>query len=419
MTSVPVDAARRALVFEPGSDGHHLEWLTHLVRRAGRYDGWDRLFLAVAPPLEPPLAKSVPPVLRDRIEVLALTPREVALCRHRSLAVGAFAQWWLMRRYLVRTGADAGHFLFFDHVTLPLAFGLGAGGRELGGILFRPSVHYGELGPYGPSRGERLRDRRKDLLYRLTLRNPAVRAVLSLDEHFPAYAARRYKAGEKVVTLFDPAHPLEEATQADRKLADQVPKDRVLFSLFGYLTERKGVLTVLDALDRLPARIRRRVAVMLAGRIEAPLRPAVDARVAHLGQARPDLWLHVEDRRISMGELSDLARRSDVVLAPYHRFVGSSGVVLWAAQAGRPLLTQDMGLVGRLVRDHALGLAADVSSPEALALAIEQMVQQGSDRFFDRDSARRFVEQHTPDLFASGIFASLGLVETRDHVAAA
>ena len=49
---------------------------------------------------------------------------------------------------------------------------------------------------------------------------------------------------------------------------DFVPPGRVGLLLFGYLTERKGPLAVLDALRLLPTHIGSRTALLLAGRID-------------------------------------------------------------------------------------------------------------------------------------------------------
>src|SRR3546814_9883678 len=84
---------------------------------------------------------------------------------------------------------------------------------------------------------------------------------------------------------------------------------------------------------------------------------------------RPDLWLHTKNRHLSRGEIDALVDRCDVVLAPYQRFVGSSGVLLWAASRGRPLLAQDYGLVGRLTADHGLGLTVDTTDVTPLTAA--------------------------------------------------
>jgi glycosyltransferase involved in cell wall biosynthesis len=267
-------------------------------------------------------------------------------------------------------------------------------------------VHYGALGSYRPSSSERLRDLRKQLLYRLMLRNPTVRTVLSLDPFFPAYAVSHYSHGDKVQAVPDPAEPTIEAM--DRcTVVDFVPPGRTGFLLFGYLTERKGPLIVLDALRLLPARVAARVAVLFAGRVDPAIRDSIDDRRSVLARERPELWLRVEDRRLDRAELDILVARSDVVLAPYQRFVGSSGVLLRAAGAGRPVLAQEFGLVGRLTRDHRLGAVADSSDPVRLAGEIECMVLRGPQNFIDLSSASTFASSRTPDRFASTILSSV------------
>jgi glycosyltransferase involved in cell wall biosynthesis len=395
---------RELLIFEPDVEGHSQEWLQHLVDFAADHDRTASIAVLAPPALCAALSRSMPIAPDGRIRFIAMKPKEVKLCGHRSLSLAAFARWWVMRRYLRRSGADIGFFLCLDLLSLPLALGLRANGKPLAGILFRPSVHYAELGDYHPRLGERLRDLRKDVLYRMMLNNSAVASILSLDPFFPAHAQRHYGHGDKVRALPDPAHP--PAGPAGPAIAsDAVPRDRFMFLLFGYLTERKGPLMVLDALRLLRPAVARRVAVLFAGRVDPAIRDAIASRREMLSREQPDLWLGIDDRRLDSTELDSLVRQSAVVLAPYQRFVGSSGVLLWAARAGRPVLAQAYGLVGRLTRDHHLGLIADSSDPAKLAVEIERMVESGPQNFIDLSSAERFVSMRTPQRFASQVFA--------------
>jgi glycosyltransferase involved in cell wall biosynthesis len=396
---------RQILIFEPDAEGHSQEWLQHLVD----YVAADETAPAIAVLAPPALcaALAAPAAADGRIRFIALQPREAQLCSHRLLSLAAFARWWIMRRHLRLSDADVGFFLSLDLLCLPLAFGLRAHGKPLAGILFRPSVHYGELGGYRPRFGERLRDLRKDLLYRLTLRNPAVGAMLSLDPFFPAHATSHYSHGRKVQAVPDPAHPPLGA-RCPARVDDFARAGRTSFLLFGYLTERKGPLMVLDALRLLPDRIAARVTILFAGRVDPAIRDAIEARRGALAREQPLLQLRIDDRRLDRVELEALVTKSDIVLAPYQRFVGSSGVLLWAARAGRPVLAQEFGLVGRLTRDHRLGAVADSSDPAKLAAQIERMVAGGPQSFIDLSSATRFASSRTPHRFASIVLACVG-----------
>ncbi len=398
-------AGHRILVLEPDAEGHSQEWLQHLIEFTAADQRAPALCIVAPTMLCRTLAQAMPDDVGGRIRLVPLTPLELRLCTDRRLSVAAFARWWTMRRHLRQSGASSGFFLALDLLSLPLALGLGAGGKPLSGILFRPSVHYRSFDLQKSSRQklsrrEWLRDLRKDLLYRLMLRNPALRRVLSLDPFFPAHAAKRYGEGGKVQALPDPAQPAAEATMFSGAIGPEPPGGHICFLLFGYLTERKGPLVLLEALEKLPPSIAARIAVLLAGRVDAAIRDRIDAGRRQLSNRHPDLWFHIDDRRLEPAELESLVVRSDVVLAPYQRFVGSSGVLLWAARAGRPVLAQDYGLVGRLTRDHRLGLAVDSSDPACLAAAIVQMVERGPPNFIDRHAAQAFVQMQSPGRFA-------------------
>jgi len=396
------------LIFEPDPRGHTLEWLEHIQRTAGTLSHSPRISFVVASSLAKALtdleARSNS-VAESRIEILSLTDREHDLCHHRNLVVSGFARWWIVRRYLRRTGANRVLFLALDHLSLPLGLGLGLLGSEISGILFRPSVHYRTFGAYQPGLKERLRDARKHVLYQGMLNNPNVRTVFSLDPYFPAYAAHQYRSGTKVIALGDPAHPVPQPTLSERTLAKTIPLGRTAFTLFGEITERKGVLPLLAALSLLPPQIAERVSLTIAGRIDRGLQRQVDDSAARVRSTHPSLWLHIENRRLTDGEVTALVQRSDFVLAPYQRFVGSSGVLLWAAQLGKPVISQEYGLVGQLTRDHGLGLAIDTTDPHAIAHAIVTAAERGPAVYGDPKSMRAFSAGQRPDHFAARILS--------------
>lgn len=402
--SEAVESAESGIVvLEPSHEGHPQEWLEHIVRFASTERISEPLRLVVAPQLHDRLAALVPADAADRIQVAPLTAREQALCLHRSLAVSGFARWWIMRRYLKRYRAGRGHFLSLDHLSLPLALGFGAMGRKLDGILFRPSVHYHQMGSYTPDWRERVRDLRKSVLYRFMLLNRSVESVLTLDPFFARYALASYRGGVKVRAVPDPAQ-WSGVEIRERPIVGE--KGRVRFLMFGYLAERKGVLALLTAIAHLPPAIASQVSLVIAGSVDPDIRDRLRHAINDLLVLQPTVRLAFKEGRLSDTDLKLEIDRCDVILAPYQRFVGSSGVLIWAASAGKPVLTQDFGLLHRLASDYRLGLTTDTCDPRRLAETIERMVVEGPTRHFDATLAAQFIRERSPRSFAAGILNS-------------
>ena len=401
VTAKPSDV-QHLIIFEPDRRGHAAEWIEHILRKVSDSGYPRQVSLAVPVRLADEIVGRNQEPWQSSVRVLPLRSWETLLCNSRLLSLNGLARWWVMRRRLRQANADHGFFLDIDLLALPLGLGLGFDGRQVSGILYRPSIHYARSGDTAPRLRERLRDLRKSIFYRMMLRNPALRSVRSLDPYFPAYAASRFRHSEKISPVLDPAHPIC-VEDADNQIIASIPPGRILFIIFGVLSERKGILTLLEALRRLEPRYAAAIAIYAAGEVDPSLIKRIDDVLEELVDAKPELWLRIDNRRLASAEIVALVHRADVVLAPYQRFVGSSGVLLWAAKAGKPVITQDYGLLGQLTREYSLGLAVDTADPSVLAAAIAATVRRGVQSVGDADGMRRFVNVRTPDAFASSV----------------
>lgn len=397
-------AGPEILLFEPDQKGHAREWIEHLIRWLSESSRAGFLSVVTHPDLAGELSQLAGRSGRSRIRIITMTPTEVARCNSQHLAVSGFARWLTMRRYLRDTRASHGLFLCIDHLSLPYGLGFASAGQLVSGILFRPSLHY------EPGRKRRWKDRvrdvRKDILYRGMCRNSAIRTIWTLDPDFPAYAIKHYRGGEKIRPLPDPICKLPDKAVPAPEQIDDGPK-RSTFLLFGVLTERKGIFNLLDALMRIEYRYASAMTVVLAGHVDPSIRDRLDREIKVLRGRRPELRLHLDNRHLPRDELAGYVANADIILAPYQRFVGSSGVMLWAADAGKPILTQSYGLLGRQVADYGLGLAVDTMNPSKLAAAMVSAMCTDPEHLTDSAGVNRFVASHSAQTFASRIMQDL------------
>ena len=94
-----------------------------------------------------------------------------------------------------------------------------------------------------------------------------------------------------------------------------------------------------------------------------------------------------------------------LVLNPRH--IGSSGNLLHAASAQKPVLASDYGLLGQLVRTHHLGLTVDSTSPYAIAQGLTRFIEEDSNDLFDKDQAYQFALENSADRYAQTLIDNL------------
>jgi glycosyltransferase involved in cell wall biosynthesis len=181
---------------------------------------------------------------------------------------------------------------------------------------------------------------------------------------------------DRCVVVPDPLpDPLETPNQAAAKSGCRMqlglPQDRIVFLYFGELRDNKGPEVLLRAIRSLP----RDALVVFAGTPEGTL-SLRDWEEQVRGQGL-DGRVRLDLRRIPDNLLPVYFQAADAVVLPYRRsYLGTSGVLQWAACLGRPVIATNVGDVGDLVRQYGLGLVAEPDDPARLAAAINQYMRE-------------------------------------------
>lgn len=221
-----------------------------------------------------------------------------------------------------------------------------------------------------------LRAARRWLTYYLAT-NGLVTQLFTLDE--VAAASLAGKITKSLMYIPDPA-PMHLGTQISS--IDRLDDARQVFLLFGALTRRKGIFAILDAWTLMSADFQRRSLLRFVGRIGSEDRDEFIVALRNARESYPDATIELEDRFLSEEELSLEVRAADIVLAPYQDHVGSSGVLLWAALAGKPVLAQCSGLMGFQVNRYGLGVAVDCRDPHKIVRALSKPITAKVDKSF-------------------------------------
>lgn len=145
--------------------------------------------------------------------------------------------------------------------------------------------------------------------------------------------------------------------------------------IFGGIKEYKGVDVLIQALACLPEEVLGQIEVIIAGE------PRMD--ISQLKTLAQDLNVNGsikwDLRRIPDDEVATLFNSSDILILPY-RNADQSGVLMSALPFGIPAIATNVGGFSEVITDDVNGKLVPPESPEPMANAIAELVQNNQRR---------------------------------------
>ena len=397
----------RLLIFAPWCYGHHPTYLQHLIQYWNRHQLPGALDILVSPEF-----------LKEHSDVVDLskgcdlgTVRFIPMSNQEyadleanpSSFKRAVLQHRLIYKYAKQLKATQGLILYLDSCLLPLVMGAKLP-CPFSGIYYRPTFHYHNFSTEKSSSKERLQQWKEQIFLFRVLRNPSLETLFSLDP-LAVESIEGLGGSANVIHLPDPAPFAYSCDRPTDPLRQQlnIEPDRTVFLFFGRLSEsRKGVPQLVEAISMLSSDLCQKICLLFAGEPEGA------------GTEQLDLWLTpIRDSGVQIvschgyipeSEVPNYFQLADVVLAPYQKHVGMSGILLLAASARKPLLSSNYGLMGEMVRRYGLGVAVDSTSPQEIAQGVSRFLLEDWDGLCDRAKMQAFAEDNSAEQFAKVIF---------------
>lgn len=391
------------VIFDLEVIGHHPGYLQHLLRY------WPETDIHLVFVVSPELAMRHPAVVQTptsaKVTWQPITQEELHWYEtsKRSLVRRSWVEWQLYRRYTKKMQADQGLIMYLDRFQLPLALRLSLP-CQTSGIFFRPRFHYSQYSARVPTRQERLHAQREQGLWRSALRHRQLKTLFCLDP-LAIEPLRALKGQSAVAHLPDPLELYPHTAQAVTTLRQSVglePGRKVLL-LFGMIDQRKGIYQVLAALQQLSINQQKQVTLLLLGQIAQTERAKVLLEIDRLTQTSA-VQVILHDQYVPEEMIQLYFELADAALALYQRHVGSSGILIRAAAAGKPVLASDYGLMGELVRRHCLGLVVDSTQLTAITRGITALLAEAPASLINQKKAACFANENQALHFVQTIY---------------
>jgi glycosyltransferase involved in cell wall biosynthesis len=403
---------RNLMLFDLSIFGHHAAYIKHLIQYWGDRQLTDRLDVVVSPMFMEKHADVVDLVTeynQKNIHIVPISAAEDAALKSRNSKLGRtwrnFQEWQLLCQYAKSLDASECLIMYLDTCQTQLALGFKAP-CKLSGIYFKPTFHYSDFSGYIPSRKNYLQQYREKTLLARMLKHPQLKTLFCLDPFVIKYLDR-LNSHVEAVHLPDPV-------QVNCNIIGQLQIDilrtelgidagRQIFLLFGsFEAERKGVYQTLEAISQLPTKLSKQICLLIIGNADLPEQAAIQSRIEQVQQSQP-VQVVTQFKYISDNTVQAYFQLADIVLAPYQRHIGMSGILLLAAAAQKPVLSSDYGLMGEMVKRYHLGLGVDSTVPSDIAQALTRCLTDANS-LGDRTSMKQFAEQNTAEEYAKVIF---------------
>jgi glycosyltransferase involved in cell wall biosynthesis len=378
------------LLYEPRTEGHHLGWL--------RFMADDLLTanfqLSIAADLRAGSRERVEQQLAGLLDELRLLPAHDETGRRH---LGGKAR--SIAHCLQASGAENVFLCALDEIASDCWRRATFGRRpptalrgRMGGIYHRP--RFLAAPKWSPDRWMKLPG------FQRLLREGWWRQMLFADE-FLAAELQSASPASPIFFLPDPCPPGYDGDPIMARTKLEIPRDRKVMLFYGTGARRKGLHLAVEALRQLPPES---PAFLLCAGQQNPSGKTATSLAQLVRQNRACLL----DRYVTVEEEKMCFAASNAVLLPYLNHFGTSGVLSRAMSAGKPVIVSDEQLLGRLTREHRLGLVFPSGNIPALRDCMNQIAglsATGAAPF--AAAARDYAKTFSREAFRAALLASL------------
>ena len=356
------------LVLEPTLSGHHENYLVRIVTGALGYGH------QVTIGTTPECGERLKGLFGTKVTVVEMDLTEG--CKSFGGRFSNPIRERAFRSYFGRLNGLASQKRRFDLIFLPYLdyciHAIGALGSPFGptpfeGICMRASFHFEAMGILAPtSKFKSLRE----WVFSRFLRTAGLRRLFTIDESLSSYSAKKNVPGwDKVFYLPDPCDEVTPGDYSQEAALLGIPRNAKTILVYGSIDGRKGIHALINAAVALMPVIP--LNVLLAGEQTSVARDILLSPQAKILSGAGMLWQW--DRRISESEESALFSSADIVWLGYLGHLGMSGVLVKAAQFGKPVLGCREGLIGWYTSRYELGQVADISDANDVVESVKNI----------------------------------------------
>ena len=383
-------ATNRILLFDTITDGHHPDYLIHLI---GFYSGKKdvELYVSTGESFKSQFdarQKAEDNPWGDNVTFLPIPTDKLNSIHSKSIYLRSIIEWNLLVETAKEINASQVLLMYFDYYQLGILIGKKAP-CPVSAIYFRPNFTENNNGVYPQI---------KKWMLSNVLKSGQIQNLFCL-----VHALVPYMKGQKTQTQIIPiCDPIKQFQISKSEIAEfknkfKVPTDKKIFLNFGYLDDRKGMEVFIDACSTLSKEALAKICLLLAGPVPEYYEKIIEAKLAQV----PELEVIRCYGYLPARDVQICFEISDVVLILYQDFLNMSSVLIRAAMANKPTFATQTGMIGELVSRNNVGVTVDATSVSEVANELSAIIKNGIS--YSEDNLKQLAEENSLNSFLSTI----------------
>ncbi len=383
-------ATNRILLFDTITDGHHPDYLIHLI---GFYSGNKdvELYVSTGESFKSQFderQKAEDNPWGENVTFLPIPTDKLNSIHSKSIYLRSIIEWNLLVETAKEINASQVLLMYFDYYQLGILIGKKAP-CSISAIYFRPNFAENDNGIYPQI---------KKWMLSNVLKSGQIQNLFCLVHALVPYMKGK-KTQTQIIPICDPIKQFQisKSEIAEFKNKFKVPTDKQIFLNFGYLDDRKGMEVFIDACSTLSKEALAKICLLLAGPVPEYYEKIIEAKLAQV----PELEVIRCYGYLPARDVQICFEISDVVLILYQDFLNMSSVLIRAAMANKPTFATQTGMIGELVSRNNVGVTVDATSVSEVANELSAIIKNGIS--YSEDNLKQLAEENSLNSFLSTI----------------
>jgi glycosyltransferase involved in cell wall biosynthesis len=284
-------------------------------------------------------------------------------------------------------------FMDLDQYQFPIFVSRFPSKLSLSGILFRPHhrIAYSSSN-YSSKIANKIKRLKKILAEKFLTTKKGVQNIYILNDQEGVEYLNRFHNTTQFKYLPDPIFSYPSALQTLKK------DGTFQFLIFGSMSERKNITTILKAYDI--TEFNKETELLVVGSADSNYLTYLNSLISNFSSINATKRIVLKAGFVSDEEMDNYFHQTDTCLLIYRDFYGSSGLLGRAALHKKKVIGANVGLLKELVEQNQLGITSDPKSIEDISNSLKKII----DIEIETKQFELFYLQYSPNTFLKTLF---------------